>query len=89
MWYTILSWGVVYDTALGECGARYCPGGLWCTILPWGGVVYDTAQGECGVGYCPGGAWCTILPWGGCSVRYYLQARYYLQVGGLERLCII
>ena len=34
------------DSALGECGVRYCAGGFWCTILPWG---------VCGVRYCTGG----------------------------------
>ena len=52
---------VVYDTALGECGVRYCFGEcgvrycseeMWCTILPWVNVVYDTALEE---------LWCTIV----------------------------
>ena len=47
---------VVCDTALGDCGVRYCPGGVLCTILPWWNVVYDTALEECGVLYCPGEA---------------------------------
>ena len=47
MWCTILHWGmyctifhwrgVVYDAALEQRAARYCPGG---------GVVYENAQGE-------------------------------------------
>ena len=44
---------VVYDTPLGDCGVRYCLGGLWCTMLPSGIAVYDTALA---------GLWCTILP---------------------------
>ena len=47
---------VVYDTALMECGVRYCPGGVWCNILHCGSVVYDTALGERGVRYCNEGA---------------------------------
>ena len=56
---------VVYDIALGECGVRYCPRRMWCTILPCGNVVYDIALG---------GVWCTMLPWRSCGVRCYPQA---------------
>ena len=42
----MLRWAnVLYGYALTECGVRYCPGRVWCTILPWGNVVYDTALG--------------------------------------------
>ena len=34
----ILPWRrVLYSTALGEYGVRYCTGGVWFTMLPWGG----------------------------------------------------
>ena len=45
---------VVYDTALGECGVRYCTGGgwvydaalkeLWCTILFPGGLQFAASS---------------------------------------------
>ena len=51
---TILHWwSVAYDIALDECGVRYCPGGVWCTIWLCGSVVYDVALEE---------LWCTIVP---------------------------
>ena len=46
---------VVYDTNLGGCGVRYCPGGMWRMMLPWRSVVYNTARGGSGVRYCTRG----------------------------------
>ena len=68
---------VVYDIALGECGVRYCPSGMWCTILLWRNVVYDTALGSMVYGAALEELWCTILlPDDVCMcVRRFMFAR--------------
>ena len=52
---------IVNDTALADCGVRYCAEGMWCRILPGRIVVCDITLVECGVRYCLGRLWCTIL----------------------------